>query len=215
MEEPALGISRNRRCNRTTKRRSWLVGWLGPGASHRQGSTCTVGARVAWGGGNSSWILVGENFMMMFFSSHLQFTPGNSLISNPTRCGGLLSQGPWKKPRPSKQRMSELRSKQPSLCLLKLPDSLVPLPARQLNSLLKQSSDQQHENNKALRKSNPCLDFEPIPKQPYFKDIQRRSIPSLGLCRGKFPPGFPGDHFVKFRLGLDWVRFDLIRCDFI
>lgn len=94
----------------------WLVGWLGPGASHRQGPTCTVWGQSCMGRGNSSLILVGENFMMMFFSSHLQFTPGNSLIWNPTCCHKVHG----KKPRPSRQRMSELRSKQPSLCLLKL-----------------------------------------------------------------------------------------------
>jgi len=55
-----------------------LVGWLGlvapVGANwHRLGPELH-------GWRNSSLILVGENFMMMFFSSHLQFTPGNSLI---------------------------------------------------------------------------------------------------------------------------------------
>ena len=61
----------------------WLVGW-GQGPATGRGQLAPFGARVAWGG-NSSLILVGENFMM-FFPSHVQFTPGNSLISNPTCC---------------------------------------------------------------------------------------------------------------------------------
>ena len=44
-----------------------LVGWLGPGASHRFGANLHRWGQSCMEGGNSSLILVGENFMMMFF----------------------------------------------------------------------------------------------------------------------------------------------------